>query len=547
MLKVSTFLNRNELGYTAIPLFGSKKTDREFEKTAGAGLLPAVSNYISSLRRRQGSQYVLVNALGAGEYYGSNINGDHFPEEGLIHCPPGWTDNPIVDRPLSANWPYGFPSFYSAHPFAHHKNKDPSRAYGEVELAIWNDQMKRVELVVRVDYDKCLEFGGTPVWDKLTAGMFPDVSMGSRVPFDTSSITLDWDKYNKAKATYDSKRHASPGQAILEYHKKDPITGLSITRDDYDEYCLKYMNRILPDGRKVFVYNDYPRFFDISFVFIGADRTAKVLVHISKNEPVGPEKTASVQVAVSTAPWWEGIQKTASISDDILKTAFLGKDAKDKSAEIDKEVSSIPDAAKAIPLMTKNEPDLSSDMLHALSSVPLSNALSTTSGLGMVLRPREFQRIILIRGGQAPLADALEDKNITFPQVEESTPCDMGFTSFLPALARMLMPLFQERTALAPAIERRVTIISSDSGDVDPKGSTHSSELLRKIGAAYNGYREQLLDMAPYSQVLIQKVATSKDFDLQKVASASPSEVFTSLSYCYLRDAFKNEVCGCIV
>ena len=32
------------------------------------------------------------------------------------------------------------------------------------------------------------------------------------------------------------------------------------------------------------------------------------------------------------------------------------------------------------------------------------------------------------------------------------------------------MPLFQERTALAPAIERRVTIISSDSGDVDPKG-----------------------------------------------------------------------------
>ena len=194
------------------------------------------------------------------------------------------------------------------------------------------------------------------------------------------------------------------------------------------------MNRILPDGRKVFVYNDYPRFFDISFVFIGADRTAKVLVHISKNEPVGPEKTASVQVAVSTAPWWEGIQKTASISDDILKTAFLGKDAKDKSAEIDKEVSSIPDAAKAIPLMTKNEPDLSSDMLHALSSVPLSNALSTTSGLGMVLRPREFQRIILIRGGQAPLADALEDKNITFPQVEESTPCDMGFTSFLPHL-----------------------------------------------------------------------------------------------------------------
>jgi hypothetical protein len=30
---------------------------------------------------------VLVNAMGAGEYYGSNSNGDHFPEAGLIHRP----------------------------------------------------------------------------------------------------------------------------------------------------------------------------------------------------------------------------------------------------------------------------------------------------------------------------------------------------------------------------------------------------------------------------------------------------------------------------
>src|SRR6185295_11826397 len=37
----------------------------------------------------------------------------------------------------------------------------------------------------------------------------------------------------------------------------------------------------LPDGRKVAVRNDTPRFFDISFVFIGADKTAKVLAKLA--------------------------------------------------------------------------------------------------------------------------------------------------------------------------------------------------------------------------------------------------------------------------
>src|SRR5690606_33352904 len=52
------------------------------------------------------------------------------------------------------------------------------------ELAAWNPHMKRVELVTRLDRDKCLSFGGQGVWDKLKSGHFPDVSMGTRVPFD---------------------------------------------------------------------------------------------------------------------------------------------------------------------------------------------------------------------------------------------------------------------------------------------------------------------------------------------------------------------------
>jgi hypothetical protein len=523
VIKVSTFLHQNAFGYTAIPLFGA--ADREFEKNASAHLLTPVAQYIASLRPMNSAQYVLVNALGAGEYFGSNINGDNFPEAGLIHCPAGWTGTPGVDRALAADWPYGFPTFYNAYPFAHHKNKDASRAYGVVELAAWNDHMKRVELVVRVDYDKCLQYGGVPVWDKLKAGQYADVSMGSRVPFDTSSITLDWNAYNDAKATYDPKKHRSPGQAVLEVHKKTPIKGLSITRDDYDEYCLKYMNRILPDGRKVFVWNDYPRFFDISFVFIGADRTAKVMVYIAR-EGSFPEamqtKTASVAEGFSGF-----LEKTASV-----KGAGL------KRAEIDKEVTPIPDAAKAIPLLTKNEPPLPHDLLNALSAVPTASALSTTSGLGMVLRPQEFQRMVLVRAGQGSLADSLDRQNKVFPSGEPPSSCGLSPELFLPALARLLLPLFDQRTALAPAVERRVVILSSGSADPVSAPTSDTSELLRKIGAAYNGYREQLLEIAPYSQSLIQKVATARNHDLTKLAECSPEDVFTPLSFCYLRDAY---------
>ena len=39
---------------------------------------------IKNIEAKQGKYYLLVNALGAGEYYGSNRNGDYFPEKALI-------------------------------------------------------------------------------------------------------------------------------------------------------------------------------------------------------------------------------------------------------------------------------------------------------------------------------------------------------------------------------------------------------------------------------------------------------------------------------
>lgn len=539
MLKVSTYLAESEHGLSVFPLYGP--SDSSFEKTAAPGLMPNVLRYIDTLRPRNDAQYVLVNALGAGEYYSSNINADHFPEAALIHKPARWTGNPLLDKNAAKDWPYGFPTFYGAHPFAHHRNKDASRAYGEVEFADWNDHMKRVELVTRVDLDKCQRFGGVGVWDRLREGQHADVSMGSRVPFDFCSCCGDQATYSKALATFIPGKHKHPGIAVLEYHKKlkgkngKGIRGLSITRADYCECMLRRPNKILPDGRKVFVYNDFPRFFDISFVFIGADRTAKVMVYIiragSHEKFAMPSAEAADNMGLVDTE-----SKVASVSDDLLKAAFLGKDA-----EIEKEVVPSQFAAKAVPVLTRHEPDLSSDMLDALSAVELPRALTTLTAMGIVLRPREYQRVAITGAGGKALADKYASAGVLFEASTEEEPAGMSAELFNAPLSRMLKSAMLMRSALGPIIEKRAAVLLGAPEIKQVTATSLSTPLLRKIGAAYNGYRRGVMDIVTNAQDMLQGAVGSHE-DLRKLSAASVSDLFTPLAYQYLDGAFKDEV-----
>lgn len=558
MLKVAFFQGADESGQHVFPLFGP--SDSVFEKTAAPVLLPEVSRYISTLRPRNDAQYVLLNAMGAVEWWGSNINGDAFREISLIHKPDDWSGNPLLDKVKAESWAYGFPTFYFAHPYAHHRNKDATRAFGEVELAAWNPRMKRVELVTRVDKDKCEKFGGTGVWDKLKAGDFPDVSMGCKVPFDTCSICLDWDTYRKAQGTFIRGRHKSEGEAVLIYHRElikkngKGIRGVSITRKDYCEHAAQMMNRILPDGRKVFVYNDYPKFFDISFVFIGADKTAKTMMKIAGSgrvfwhvgsaelaEKLGYDESDEV---LRPAFGEEQQEKTAGAPEEALKMAFLGKLAKNKGAEITKDVIPSHFADKAVPVLTRAESDMPKDVLEALSASPLEEALSTPTGLGMVLRPKEFQRIILIQMGHRPLADRWEREGVVFPRVKDELEVPMGPRFFSQVLARILLPLMGERSALGPSIEKRVLV--PREGQKEKRGATSSlsSDLLRKIGAAYNGYRTGVMELVAHAQDLMSSMASPSSEHLHKLSSAPAGEVFTPLSVNYLKLAYWDEVAG---
>lgn len=534
MIKVSVLKSAaSDLGQIVFPLFTSSKVDSAFEKKAAPFLLPDVAQYIASLRPAANAQYVLVNAMGAGEYFGSNINGDWFDESGLIHCPDGWRGVPAVDKLLAKDWPYGFPTFYNAHAFAHHRNKDASRSYGDVELTAWNPRMKRVELVIRVDKDKCDKFGGTGIWDKLKFGQYIDVSMGSKVPWDLCSICTDWKLYKEALATFDPKKHKHPGEAVLLFHKALKqkhgvgIRGLSITRADYCEHALKSMNKILPDGRKVFVYNPFPRFFDISFVFIGADKTAKVMWHIktaSANDQVWSLSGAELAEKLG---YEEEESKTAAVNEDALKFAFLGKQAKLKGAQIEKH-GPAPFDSKAIPVLTKSEPSISNQVLDQLAEHPLEKVLPSVSSVGIVLRPREFQRIMIVRMGLGPVADELESKNVIFPRVENAQALTLDRNAVVPEILRLVASLFRDRSGLSPEVEERGArtvhgIIRIETG----RPASLPAELLHKIGSVYCGYRKGLMDFW----------GVDPNQELQKTAGS-----LSALSIAYLKHAYWNEV-----
>lgn len=190
-----------------------------------------VKSYVmDSLKIQPGKMYLHINAMGAGEYYGPNRNGDYFPEEILKKYYKTFETSP-------------------AHVFRHHVNKDPARAIGKVIFALYNERMHRVELVAEVDRNL-----GSDVEDRIAQGDFPATSMACKTPYDVCSIC-------------GNKAH---------------------TRQEYCVHLKQHLGRQMPDGKRVMAINSGPlRFFDISIVVKPADITSSILQKVAnENDPV---------------------------------------------------------------------------------------------------------------------------------------------------------------------------------------------------------------------------------------------------------------------
>lgn len=533
MEKISTFLTSVEEP-AAIPLFNTQ-TDSYFEKTASVKILPKVASYINKLKPRQGSQYVLVNALGASEYWGSNSNADAFCEAGLKFEPKDF----VKGTNARCGSPYGYLTFYDAKPFLHHKNKNPDRGYGEVELSEWNPFMKRVELVTRIDKEKCDLYGGERLWYRLENGEYPDVSMGTRIPFDTCSIHLDAKLYEEARRTFNPAIHEHEGIAILEFHKKRSggIPGLHITRRDYCREMQENPNKVLPTGIKIFVDNDYTYFFDISFVFIGADKTAKAMLHIKTAKVTYSFAPQTKTAADLTANAMEKVAEEVNLEDG-LQEMFLGKIAKeDKKAEIIKQIPSN-FAPKAVALVTPHEEDLPESLLRRLRHGHDKNTLlSTLSGLGIILKPQEYESCCSCK---CPC----HDKGVSSCPVNTMDAPTLDPMMFDPLLARLCMGMFRNRSLLSPAADQRAMLvirIHGDGGDKkqeeEKKTSSHKYRMPPKLAQAYTSYRESVMEFLEEIPTLISRVEHE---EATKCASLSLPELFSPFSAAYAKLAFLN-------
>jgi hypothetical protein len=418
MYKLVTFAGYDTSGPHIFPI------EPDLDRTIGhikmaRPLPPEIEQYIRTAKPIQGKTQLLIDAMGAGEFYGSNVNGDYFPEEALRHDGPD----------------YGHKTFQLyAYPFKHHVNKDPARAYGEkVTLSSYDPYMHRVLLIVSVDDMKCQDILGD-----LANNRYWDVSMGCRVPWDECSICR-----NRAK-----------------------------NRAEYCPHLRYQMNKILQDGRRVFAYNHLPKFFDISFVTIGAEKASHVLKKVAHANG--------------------GTMPSSAVLGELYyaKLAVQEKGAtQKKEADIDKDVPSQPsanvtgvtpeDKSKLLSFMNSagevksREAPIPPPVLDRMSEFPLEDVFSTLTSLGIGLRPEEFQRIVLIKQGARALADRLAAHRMVFDETKVASVVprwakDMGsfsMDSVNEKVAMLIAPYVTERSCYPEILYDRLLRIEKRADD----------------------------------------------------------------------------------
>ncbi len=266
-----------------------------------------ITNFLAKLETVPGKSYIHVNMLGASNIYGSTRNGDYFHEDVLRKYHKTFETNP-------------------AKLFKHHRNKAHSPSYGKVIFSTFNENMKRIELVVEVDEEYSRELAAL-----IEMGQYPKTSMACRLPHDRCSICG-----NIAK--------------------------------NRDEYCthLKYeMNRVYPDGRKVVAINeDNVSWFDCSIVTVPADPTSSILVKVAELGVIGAAEYAEQE----------------GVTDLLDKTAHISKWSELIKHITEGQVVNHDLMADKILSETRDPPD---ELIEKLSLYPMDQVLTAMAHLGI--------------------------------------------------------------------------------------------------------------------------------------------------------------------
>lgn len=426
MIKYVTYDSIDETGQHIIPVNNLYHMNKTASGTYSQDLMKVILN----MKRSDDLYYVVINALGSHEIWGSNRNGDGFPASGLM--------NKSLRTDMGTINDFGFKTFeYYAHLYKHHVNKDPKKSFGKVIYAHWNPDIQRVELIVGIN-----KSNGSDMIDKIEKGENVAVSMGCKVKYDRCSICD-----NKAKTRKTYCKH------LTNYMNH-------IVTEDLAKAWSKELGKIILPGAQVFAWNDFPRFFDISDVFVGADRSAYML---GKAAHIG-NTYYSTDVAEALGVTDDHIDKLAMVSkkgeiekqiggalgpNDIDGKVVAMSNAKVMKKALDAKVSK---SIVAEPLLPKN-------LLDSMAPLPLETIFSTMLGLGIFPKPAEVQRIIIVKAGHKGIADELDRNREVFDYNDHSCPCQMNLNNskFSDTLGKALAPFLASRSAFPSFLSPRLT------------------------------------------------------------------------------------------
>jgi hypothetical protein len=190
------------------------------------------------------------------------------------------------------------------------------------------------------------------------------------------------------------------------------------------------------------------------------------------------------------------IEKLGALLFPISKSASHAK-----LSEIIKSLPAGPFTRETLPKLERAERSIPDDVLDLMGGLPLGNALSTSTMAGMVLKPREFQRLLLVGIGEKPLADDLDNKGMTFGRTNDvDDSIQLNESSVEPGLMELLsrLGLVRDRSAAGPALQSRSMASAAADKPFQPIGGEKiaAGPLMTKLAAAYNGYRRNILRKA---------------------------------------------------
>lgn len=386
-----------------------------------------IEEYVRTIEPKEGFFYLHINAMGAGEFYGANRNGDYFPEAQLIKWHKTFETNP-------------------AHVFRHHVNKDPTKSIGKVIFSYYNPRMHRVELIAEVDKVK-----GEEEYTGILEGKYPVTSMACKTPYDVCSIC------------------GNQAHNVLSYcsHLKEQI------------------NQILPDGRKVMSYNNGPlSFFDISIVIRPADITSSVLQKVANAVYTGSAEMAEIEGVnydkVSTMVEYAHEKRAAIKKQAMLKVSELIKEIQDG------EILDIHDPVSGI---VSSIGDLDEALIAHLKEYPLDEVLNAMAELG--LNPSmEFMSALLlgkylgmehIHMGASAVEAFMSQENMEIPEYSEKLIPEVVEKAAHPELLKLLMHYVEIASYSPEMVEKRAAVMPEGQYSV-PAGGNYTGYTNWDIG-----------------------------------------------------------------